>query len=133
MPAVTKVAVAELNLTLRASLSRPPSLREPLLRPLLSIASPGLCSQQVQLAATLAQKVSLYLQTPRHSLFHSRAPVGGVPLIRDIPLISDVNIRGDKTALIPTPLLEGLGLGHQLRLVSMAWQNPRLELKESLE
>lgn len=40
----------------------------------------------------------------------------------DVPLISDVNnIRGNKTTFIPTPLLEGLGLGHQFMLVSMAW------------
>lgn len=51
-------------------------------------------------------------------------------VVEAAPLVCDVNNRRAKTAFIPTPLLKGLGLEYQLRLVSGAGQDPGLELKE---
>lgn len=80
----------------------------------------------------LPRKCHWYLQTPRHLLFHS--PGGGGGGGAGSPLVCDVNNkRRAKTAFIPTPLLEGLSFRYQIRLLSVVWQDPGLELKESLE
>lgn len=57
---------------------------------------------------------------PRASLVSKEG--GGAPLV-----------HGAKPAFISTRLLEGLGLGYQFKLVSLAGQEPELEPKESQE
>ena len=74
---------------------------------------------QVRLALCVAQKVSR-LRDPKASAAPQQVE-------------SYEHHQRSQTYLVSTPLLEGVGLGYQLRLMSLLGQNPELEPKESQE
>lgn len=81
---------------------------------------------QVRLALSVAQKVSR-LRDPKASA----APQQVEKAQQRLPGLSYEHHQRSQAYLVSTPLLEGVGLGYQLRLMSLLGQNPELEPKES--